>query len=113
MRLYSRTGAIAIDDSGEHYTAGKDGAFDLPEELGQRLAGFATAGQPQWETDIGRQRRLISEELERRKDPATLLDAVNQLVKAAQATAPAEAEAPAEHAKAPAAKAAPAKAAAK
>jgi hypothetical protein len=90
LRLYSRTDAAAITDGGETYKAGKDGAFDLPDELAARLHAFATAGKPQWETDIERQNRLIAEEIERRKDPATLLDAVQQIVKAAQAAAPAE-----------------------
>jgi hypothetical protein len=53
-----------------------------------------------WETDVERQQRLIGEELERRKDPATLLSAVEQLVKAAQETqsAPEPAKAPAKRA---------------
>jgi hypothetical protein len=90
VRLYSRTGAVSITDSGKTYKAGKDGAFDLPDELAARQHAFATAGKPQWETDIERQNRLIAEEIERRKDPATLLDAVQQIVKAAQAVAPPE-----------------------
>lgn len=115
MRLYSRTDATAIDDPVHgHIEPSPDGGFDLPDELGARLVGFAVAGVRQWETDIERQHRLIAEELDRRKDPATLLDAVQQLVAAAQATAPAAtpraAKAPA--AKAPAAKTASAKTAA-
>jgi hypothetical protein len=114
MRLYSRTDAASVSDGGKTYKAAKDGSFDLPDELAARLHGFATAGKPQWETDVERQNRLIAEEIERRKDPATLLDAVQQIVKAAQSVAPPEAE----PAKAPAVKAeaksvpAPAKAAA-
>lgn len=89
MRLYSRTGATALDDPAHgHFEPGPDGAFDLPDELAGRLHGFCTRGQPAWETDVERQRRLVAEEIERRKDPATLLDAVQQLVAAAQATAP-------------------------
>lgn len=93
MRLYSRTGATALDDPEfGHYDANKDGAFDLPNELSDRLHGFCVNGQPLWETDVERQHRLITEELERRKDPATLLGAVEQLVKAAQATQAADPE---------------------
>lgn len=92
MRLYSRTGAIALDDeTGQHYEADEQGGFDFPNELSDKLHGFCVAGKPMWETDIERQERLLTDELERRKDPATLLQAVEQLVKAAQATqAPAE-----------------------
>jgi hypothetical protein len=109
MRLYTRTGATAVADP-QHgqFKAGQDGGFDLPDALGQRLHGFHIDGQPLWETDIERQHRLIAEEMERRKDPATLLDAVQQLVQAAQAASAAQAA----QADAPAAKPAPAKKAA-
>lgn len=98
MRLYSLTGAAAIDAPEGHFEPGEDGAFDLPSELSARLHGVAVGGKRQWETDVERQNRLVAEEMERRKDPATLLDAVQQLVQAAQAMPapqPAKAEAPA------------------
>ncbi|MGW2371667.1 hypothetical protein [Kitasatospora sp. NPDC001683] len=81
MRLYSRTGATALDDPrhGRIEADPSHGGFDLPEELAEELRGF-----PAWETDVERQQRLVIEEIERRKDPATLLDAVQQLVQAAQ-----------------------------
>lgn len=85
MRLFSRTGATAIDAPEGHFDAGEDGAFDLPEAVAQRELSFHVGGKPQWETDIGRQHRLVAEEMERRKDPATLLDAVQQIVQAAAA----------------------------
>lgn len=88
MRLYSRTGATALDDPEYgHFDAGPSGGFDLPDDLSDRLHGFHVAGQPMWETDVERQHRLINEELERRKDPATLLAAVEQLVNAAKSSA--------------------------
>lgn len=97
MRLYSRTGATALDDPEYgHIDAGPDGGFDLPDDLSDRLYGFHAAGQPLWETDVERQNRLIAEELERRKDPATLLAAVEQLVGAAKASAQAEVPDPAD-----------------
>ncbi|MFD0032530.1 hypothetical protein ACFVJK_30535 [Streptomyces sp. NPDC127172] len=100
MRLYSCTGVTALDDAEfGNFTADETGAFDFPDEVSDRLHSFHLHGRPMWETDIERQRRLISEELERRKDPATLLSAVEQLVRAASATAaltaPALAPAPA------------------
>jgi hypothetical protein len=88
MRLYTRTGATALDDPEYgHFEANPDGGFDFPDDLSDRLHRFHSGGQPMWETDVERQHRLISEEAARRADPATLLAAVEQLVKAAQATA--------------------------
>lgn len=91
MRLYTRTGAIALTDpeTGRIYRADEQGGFDFPDDLSDRLHGFAVRGQPMWETDIERQRRMIGEELERRKDPATLLSAVEQILNAAKAVQPA------------------------
>jgi hypothetical protein len=126
MRLYTRTGASALTDpdTGRIYEANAEGGFDFPDDLSDRLHKFAVRGQPMWETDIERQRRLMSEELERRKDPATLLSAVEKILNAAKAVQPAaEPAAPAvdpapiapvaEDAPAPAAKAPRKRAAAK
>jgi hypothetical protein len=86
MRLYTRTGATALDHPVfGHFDANSDGGFDFPNELSDQLHGFAVGGRPLWETDVERQNRLIGEELERRKDPATLLGVVEQLMRAAQA----------------------------
>lgn len=93
MRLYSRTGATALDDPEYgHFEAGPSGGFDFPDELSDRLHSFHVAGRPLWETDVERQHRLIAEEAARRQDPATLLAAVEQLVSAAKATAEPEPE---------------------
>jgi hypothetical protein len=88
MRLYTRTGAVALTDpaTGRIHKADEQGGFDFPDELSDRLHRFAVRGQPMWENDIERQRRMINEELERRKDPATLLSAVEQILNAAKAT---------------------------
>jgi hypothetical protein len=96
MRLYSRTGATRLDDS-EYGTFEPDaqGGFDFPDEVSDRLHPFHLGGKPMWETDVERQNRLMNEELERRKDPTTLLSAVEQLVKAAQAVSQVPAPAPA------------------
>ncbi|MET7746204.1 hypothetical protein [Streptomyces sp. NPDC005385] len=85
MRLYTLTGATALEDPEfGKYEADEQGGFDFPNELSSRLHSFHVGGKPAWEDDIERQRRLMTEELERRKDPATLLDAVQQIVMAAQ-----------------------------
>lgn len=100
MRLYTRTGATALDDSEfGHFDANDDGGFDFPDPLSDKLHRFHAGGQPMWETDIERQQRLIAEELERRRDPATLMEAVQQLVNAAKAVSEPE---PAESKRAPA-----------
>ena len=95
MRLYTRTGAVALTDpaTGRIYEADDQGGFDFPDDLSDGLHRFAVRGQPMWENDIERQRRVMNEELERRKDPATLLSAVEQILNAAKATqAPAPVE---------------------
>lgn len=101
MRLYTRTGATALKDpeTGTEYQADDLGSFMLPEELAEQLVSFHIGGQPAWETEIQRQRRLMAEDLERRRDPATMMDAVQQLVNAARSVAPAP-EAPPAPAKA-------------
>lgn len=89
MRLYSRTGAGAVDDPEfGHFEPAGDGGFDFPGPLSERLHPVAIRGQKQWETSIERQHRLIQEEAARRADPATLLAAVEQLVAQAAATSP-------------------------
>lgn len=98
MRLYTRTGAIALDDPEYgHFDASAEGGFDFPDDLSDKLHKFAIRGKPMWETDIERQSRLAAEELERRRDPATLQALVEQLTlqaaagRAAAETAPAPA----------------------
>lgn len=86
MRLYTRAGATALDHPVfGHFDADEQGGFDFPNELSDELHSFHPGGRPAWETDVERQHRLIGEELERRKDPATLLGVVEQLMRAAQA----------------------------
>jgi hypothetical protein len=75
MRLYPRDGAAAISDAEfGSFEAEDDGGFVVPEELGVRMAAF-----PNWETEVEKQNRELHEEMERRKDPATLLETVQQL----------------------------------
>lgn len=106
MRLYPLTAADAVTDpaGGVRYEPGPDGGFDFPEHFGRAQHSFCVAGRRLWETDAERRARLAGEEAERRKDPASLLDAVERIVRAAEASGAAKAE----PAKAPV-KAAPAK----
>lgn len=108
MRLYPRQGQTTLDhpDYG-HFDAGDDGGFDLPEDVGEQMHAFHVGGRPLWETDIERQRRLAEEELERRRDPQTMLDVMERLLAAAK-----PAPAPAAKTRAPQAKAHAAKTAA-
>lgn len=88
MRLYTLTGATALDDPDHgHFDADEDGGFDLPDQLAARQHAFALNGRRIWETDFERQRRLVAEETDRRKDPATLLAAVESLIQAQSAPA--------------------------
>lgn len=94
MRLYSLTGASALDDPEfGHFDAEEDGGFELPDDLAERLHKFHFAGRQSWEDQIERQARLMSEEMERRKDPATLLEAVELLVAASRGVTPVHAAA--------------------
>jgi hypothetical protein len=90
MRLYTRTGATALDDPEYgRFDAATDGGFDFPDDLSDRLYRFHIDGKPAWETDIDRQARVMAEEMERRRDPATLMSLVEQLTRRAEETAPA------------------------
>lgn len=94
MLLYSRTGATALDDPEYgHFEREADGSFDLPDDLADRLLSFHHRGRPLWETEIDRGQRIASEDLERRRDPANLLDAVQQILTAAQLARAATAQA--------------------
>jgi hypothetical protein len=79
-RLYSRMNAGAIDDPqyGHFEPDPAHGGFDLPDELSDRLAGFCHRGKPAWETGEQRSERLHGEDLDRRRDPAMLYDAVGE-----------------------------------
>jgi hypothetical protein len=84
MRLYSRTDVASVTHGGTRYTPADDGGFDLPPDVTDLLHSSAVGGQKQWETSIERQRRQVAEEMERRKDPATLLAAVEQIMALAE-----------------------------
>lgn len=77
MRLYSRMNAGAVDDPEfGHFDADEHGAFDVADELGDRLLAAHYKGKPMWETDLQRDERLHGEESARRRDPETLYNAV-------------------------------------
>lgn len=85
MRLYSRADATAIDDPEYgHIDAESDGTFKVPDDMADRLLRFHHRGEPLWENETQRSKRLKTEDLDRRRDPAALLDAVQQILMAAQ-----------------------------
>lgn len=108
MKIYSLNGTTGISDE-DHGTfePDQDGGFDVPAGLGERLVNTHFAGLKVWETEGERSTRLVNEEEARRRDPATLLAAVETLVAAQNAQAEAQAQADAK--KAPAKKSAKSK----
>jgi hypothetical protein len=89
LRLYSRANAGVVCHGGQTYTPGDSGGFDFPDDVSDVLHRFAVRGQKLWETDIERQQRILGEELDRRRDPASLYDAVAKITAAAEALPPA------------------------
>ena len=85
MRLYSRTGATSVHHGGQLFTPGDSGGFDFPDDVSDVLHPFAVRGERLWETDVERQRRILGEEMDRRRDPASLYDAVAKIMQAAEA----------------------------
>lgn len=74
MRLYSRTGGTRSDTRYGSFTPDANGAFDFPDALSAELRG-----NPEWETDVERASRIATEELDKYRDPATLLAAVREM----------------------------------
>jgi len=80
MRLYSHTGAVAIDAPEGHFEPDDDGGFDsLPDAVFDRLHRSAVKGRRQWEDEIERSERLHGAELARKRDPASVHDALSEL----------------------------------
>ena len=100
MILFSRTGASVVQHEGVTYRPGPDGGFAFPDHVSDRLHPFAVRGQRMWETGTERQRRVMSEEMDRRRDPAELYDAVAKIVAAAEGRAEPQDGAPKGRAKA-------------
>lgn len=70
MRLYNKKGATQVDDP-EYgtFTPGGTGAFDgLPDPMYAKLFG-----RPDWESEAQRAARLTAEQMEKLRDPATML----------------------------------------
>lgn len=85
MRLYSRAGAVALDDPDfGHYDADDQGGFDFPEDLSDRLHRFHAAGRPLWESEAEKHQRLIAEDRVRSQDPGVMLALMQRLVDATE-----------------------------
>jgi hypothetical protein len=81
MRLYPTTGeSPAIDAPEGHYEPGDDGGYDsLPDAVYDRLYGMAVRGRKLFENELERAARLHGDDLARRRDPASVHDALSEL----------------------------------
>ena len=79
MRLYSLVGADShVTADGARHTPDKAGGFDFPEEVADQIGGFAVKGKRLWETEGERVERLHGLEMARRRDPASMLTAMEE-----------------------------------
>ena len=82
MRLYSLSGATAIDAPEGHFEPGDDGSWDaLPGAVFERLHNSAVKGRRLWEDEIERSARLHGEEAARRRDPESLYSVMGDLTR--------------------------------
>lgn len=110
MRLYSQVGADShVTPDGTRYTPDDVGGFDFSDEVSDLIGGFAVKGRRLWETETERADRMHGMEMARRRDPSSLLAAMEDnaaltrkvtelmtmLAQAQLAQAPAAAEVPA------------------
>lgn len=79
MRLYTRTGATQVSAGGNVFTADENGAFEFPQDVGAEVRAFHVDGKPAWEDEAERGARLAAEQMERLRDPATLLAEVQKM----------------------------------
>lgn len=79
MKLYSRFGASAVEHDGTEYVADKDGAIEVPDELGSFLHNQHVDGLRAWENEGERVNRIAAEDHERKSDPAYLANIVEEL----------------------------------
>jgi hypothetical protein len=83
MRLFPYPDPVLVVDAPEgHFEPGEDGGFDLPGSLFSRLHSTHHNGEKRWETAPERQKRTHGEERDRRRDPETLYNAVEQIANA-------------------------------
>lgn len=77
MRLYSLMGADShVTPDGTRYTPDDIGGFDFPDEVSDLIGGFAVKGRRLWETETERADRMHGMEMARRRDPASMLAAM-------------------------------------
>jgi len=79
MRLYSLVGADAhVDPEYGRFTPDEAGGYDFPDEVSDQIGGFAVKGRKLWETEPERADRLHGMEMARRRDPASMLTAMEE-----------------------------------
>lgn len=80
INLYSTTGVESIRHGEKDYDADEHGVFSLPDHVAAELHPIHVGGQRAWEDENERVTRLEAERQARRRDPSTLLDAVEKLI---------------------------------
>ncbi len=79
MRLYSLVGADShVTPDGTRYIPDEAGGFDFPDEVSDPIEGCAVKGKRLWETEADRVERLHGMEMARRRDPASMLTAMEE-----------------------------------
>lgn len=73
MRLYTMTGATQVSAGGTVYTGDENGVFEFPQDVGAEQHSFHVNGKAAWEDDAERAARLAAEQMEKLRDPATML----------------------------------------
>jgi hypothetical protein len=79
MRLYSLVGADShVTPDGTRYAPDDAGGFDFPDEVSDPIEGCAVKGKRLWESEPDRVERLHGMEMARRRDPASMLTAMEE-----------------------------------
>jgi hypothetical protein len=79
MRLYSLMGADShVTPDGTRYTPDDAGGFDFPDEVSDPIERCAVKGRRMWETEGERADRMHGMEMARRRDPASMLTAMEE-----------------------------------
>jgi hypothetical protein len=87
MKIYSRTDATQIAADPDPILPDDEGAFEVPEELGNQLIDFHGPDGKLFESGAQRNDRKAVEDLERRKSPEALFELMKELVESSKAPA--------------------------
>lgn len=81
MRLYTLQDASSVqhEHHGSFDVDPETGGVEVPHELGEHLHATHIHGKPAWETEAERHARLVNAEIERRRDPASMYELMQQV----------------------------------